>query len=86
MSTAAWRSIRINPEVCKGCNVCVEVCPNDVYAPNPEKGKPPIIMFPEECGCRSWGITYVCIMDCPLREKGAISVYAPYYLRDRVKR
>jgi NAD-dependent dihydropyrimidine dehydrogenase PreA subunit len=39
---------------CQGCNLCIEVCPVDVYIPNPEKGKPPIILHPDECwycGC-----------------------------------
>ena len=81
----AWRAIRINPDVCKGCNNCVDSCPHDVFAPNPVKGKPPLVMFPEECGCRSYGITYACMMDCPMWEKGAITHYAPYYLRDRAK-
>jgi len=29
---------------CKGCNLCLEICPEDVYVPNSEKGKPPIIL------------------------------------------
>ena len=32
-----------NPDICNGCNHCVEVCQIDVYIPNPEKGKPPIV-------------------------------------------
>jgi NAD-dependent dihydropyrimidine dehydrogenase PreA subunit len=34
---------------CKGCNLCVDVCPVDVYIPHPEKGQAPIILHPEEC-------------------------------------
>ena len=30
-----------NPEVCNGCNHCLEVCQVDVYIPNWDKGKPP---------------------------------------------
>ena len=47
-------------EICNGCNQCIEVCQVDVYIPHPEKGKPPIILHPEECwycGC--------CVNDCP---------------------
>jgi len=36
-------------EKCKGCNQCVEVCPIDVFIPNPKKGKPPLILHPDEC-------------------------------------
>jgi len=60
--------------VCKGCNRCVEVCPADVFMPNPKKGKPPLVVYPDECdycGC--------CVKDCPLRDKGAIEVNRPLY-------
>lgn len=63
-----------NPDVCKGCNTCVETCQIDVYIPHPEKGKPPIILHPEECwycGC--------CVVDCPC--PGAIRFNFPIELR-----
>ncbi len=47
-------------EKCNGCNHCIEVCQVDVYIPHPEKGKPPLVLHPEECwycGC--------CANDCP---------------------
>ena len=49
-----------NPDVCTGCNHCVEVCQVDVFIPNPEKKKPPVVLHPDECwycGC--------CATDCP---------------------
>jgi NAD-dependent dihydropyrimidine dehydrogenase PreA subunit len=58
---APSRAIKINPELCNGCNTCIEVCRTDVYVPNPEKGKPPIILYPDECwfcGC--------CVEHCPI--------------------
>ena len=36
-------------EECIGCNACAEICQCDIILPNPEKGKPPIVMFPGEC-------------------------------------
>jgi NAD-dependent dihydropyrimidine dehydrogenase PreA subunit len=36
------RPVIRNPEICIGCNTCVEVCQVDVYIPNPVKGKPPL--------------------------------------------
>ncbi|OPY01950.1 MAG: NADH-plastoquinone oxidoreductase subunit [Syntrophorhabdus sp. PtaB.Bin184] len=45
---------------CTGCNKCVTICTTDVFVANPEKGKPPIVMYPEECwygGC--------CVGECP---------------------
>jgi NAD-dependent dihydropyrimidine dehydrogenase PreA subunit len=68
-----------NPEICKGCNRCIEVCQIDVYMPNPEKGKPPIILHPEEC----W-YCGVCIEDCPY--PGAIKSNWPLQQRVHWKR
>lgn len=63
-----------NPDICNGCNTCVDVCQIDVFIPNPEKGKPPIILHPDECwygGC--------CVNDCP--HPGAISFNWPVQQR-----
>jgi len=60
---------KFDPEKCNGCNACVEVCPTDVMMPNPEKKKPPIVLYPEEC----W-FCAACIEGCP---EGAISMSHP---------
>jgi len=63
-----------DPELCTGCNTCVNVCQVDVFIPNPEMGNPPIILHPDECwycGC--------CAMDC--RHPGAISFNWPLQQR-----
>ncbi len=55
------KAIIIETKLCKGCNMCAEVCRSDVMVPNPEKGKPPIVLYPDECwfcGC--------CIYHCPV--------------------
>jgi len=73
------RPVIFNPEICKGCNVCVEICQMDVFIPNPEKGKPPIILHPDECwydGC--------CVAGCP--KPGAIKLNHPLMQRVRWKR
>ena len=65
-----------NEALCTGCNRCADVCQVDLLLPNPEKGKPPIVMFPGECyycGC--------CVMECP--QKGAITLQHP--LMNRAK-
>jgi NAD-dependent dihydropyrimidine dehydrogenase PreA subunit len=65
-----------NPDICIGCNYCVEVCQVDVLIPNPEKGKPPVTLYPGECyycGC--------CVMECP--KKGAVKLRHP--LMNRAK-
>jgi NAD-dependent dihydropyrimidine dehydrogenase PreA subunit len=68
-----------NDKVCNGCNRCVEVCLMDVFIPNPEKGRPPIMVYPDECwydGC--------CVMECP--RPGAIKMNHPLMQRVRFKR
>ncbi len=65
----------IDPDVCIGCNKCVEICPIDVYIPNPKKGDPPIILHAEECWyCGS------CANDCPT---GALKFNWPLPLKPR---
>ncbi len=63
-----------DPDKCVACNTCVEVCPVDVFIPNPEKGKPPIILHPDEC----W-YCGTCVNDC--KYPGAISFNWPMQQR-----
>ncbi len=40
--------------LCNGCNKCIRYCRRDCLMPNPVKGKPPILVYPDECwfcGC-----------------------------------
>lgn len=70
-----------NEKVCNGCNNCVELCVMDILMPNPEKGKSPIILYPDECcycGC--------CVKACPLWREGAIKLNHPMNQRTRWKR
>jgi NAD-dependent dihydropyrimidine dehydrogenase PreA subunit len=76
-----FRTVEINEDVCSGCNICVEICMMDVLAPNPEKGKPPIVAYPEEC----W-FDGSCVEMCPLKEKGAIQVRIPLPMRVSVSK
>lgn len=64
---------------CIGCNICVRVCLEDVFIPNPEMGKPPIILYPDEC----W-YCGPCVDDCPIN--GAIGINHPLQQRVRWKR
>jgi len=51
--------IRIDAAKCNGCNLCVDLCPEDVLIPKGRKSAP-IVRYPEECfHCGA------CIMDCP---------------------
>jgi NAD-dependent dihydropyrimidine dehydrogenase PreA subunit len=73
------RPVRLNSDICNGCNRCVQVCPMDVFIPNPEMGKPPLILYPEEC----W-YDGSCVMECP--RKGAIQLNHPLMQRVRWRR
>jgi NAD-dependent dihydropyrimidine dehydrogenase PreA subunit len=69
----------IDPEICTGCNMCVDTCRTQVLVPNPEKGKPPIVLYPDECwfaGC--------CVAHCPV--PGAITLEHPLNQRIGWKR
>lgn len=76
-----FRALEIEEDACNGCNRCVEVCPMDVLAPNPEKGRPPVVAYPEECwfcGC--------CVDRCPLEGRKAIRVIIPLPMKVSVRR
>jgi NAD-dependent dihydropyrimidine dehydrogenase PreA subunit len=70
----SYRHIYFDKNICNGCNVCVEICPGDVFAPNPEKGSPPLVTYPEECYLEG-----SCVTMCP--HKGAIRILTPFPLR-----
>jgi NAD-dependent dihydropyrimidine dehydrogenase PreA subunit len=64
------RAIDFDPEICNGCNQCVEICRSDVLMPNPEKKKPPIVLYPDEC----W-YCGTCVLEC--KRPGAITMLHP---------
>ena len=65
--------------ICNGCNRCVNICPMDLFIPNPERGKPPIVLYPEECRYDGQ-----CVEECP--EAGAIRQNHPLMMRVHWKR
>ena len=76
---AVFNPLSFNPEICDGCNRCIEVCQLDILAPHPEKGKPPLVLYPGECwygGC--------CVAICP--KPGAIKLNIPLMNRVRWKK
>ena len=64
------RPVIFDPDHCNGCNKCVSVCIMDILLPNPEKGKPPLVVFPDEC----W-YDACCELHCP--ESNAIRLNYP---------
>ena len=71
-----FKPIVFNEEVCKGCNVCVDVCLMEILTANPEKGKPPEVTYPDECAYDG-----ACFIHCPLQGKGAIKIVPPLPMR-----
>jgi NAD-dependent dihydropyrimidine dehydrogenase PreA subunit len=69
----------IDPKLCKGCNLCIEACRMDVLLPNLEKGKPPVVVYPDEC----W-FCGDCVQNCPI--PGAITMDFPMNQRVGWKR
>jgi len=56
---------RIDPELCNGCGICVNICPMDVLRMD-EEAKKAVIQYPEDCM-----LCEFCVLDCP---ENAISV------------
>jgi Na+-translocating ferredoxin:NAD+ oxidoreductase RNF subunit RnfB len=75
-----------DPRACTGCPelnepMCVRSCRMDMIVPNPEKGKPPIVTYSDECcdcGC--------CVHACPRFLDGAIEMNWPLIQVVRWKR
>ncbi len=66
--------ITIVPELCTGCNLCLHVCPVDLFLPNHDKGGPPHVLYPGECWYEG-----SCVDVCP--EPGAIRLNRPPAMR-----
>ena len=43
------KNVIIDENICDGCNICIEHCQMDVFHPNPVEGKPPLVVYPDEC-------------------------------------
>jgi NAD-dependent dihydropyrimidine dehydrogenase PreA subunit len=73
------RPVLFDGDKCNGCNACVEICVMDILLPNPVRGKPPIILYPEECHYDG-----ICVKTCP--RDGAIRLNHPLMNRACWKR
>ena len=71
-------AISIDPDICIGCNACVNICRMQVVLPNPEKGKPPLLVYPDEC----WYCA-CCVEAC---RTGALEMRLPINQRAMFKR
>lgn len=62
-------AVGIDLDLCIGCNSCASICRTQTLIKNPEKGKPPVVAYPDECwycGC--------CVEACPT---GALQMRLP---------
>ena len=73
------KPIIFDSKLCNGCNKCVAICTMDLLVPNPERGKPPIVLYPEECYYEG-----DCVCECP--NPGAIKLNHPLMSKVRFKR
>ncbi len=67
--TGPTSAVAIDAGLCIGCNSCANICRIQTILPNAEKGKPPIVAYPDECwycGC--------CVEACPT---GALEMRLP---------
>ncbi len=73
--------ILFDESVCNGCNICVEVCPMDILGPSPEKNKPPLVLYGDEC--RYCG---ACWIRCPHGKRHALKIIVPPSMRVSILR
>jgi NAD-dependent dihydropyrimidine dehydrogenase PreA subunit len=64
---AVFSPITIDEQLCIACNLCVLVCPADLFLPNSKKSMAPIVMYAGECWYEG-----SCVDACPV--PGAIEL------------
>jgi NAD-dependent dihydropyrimidine dehydrogenase PreA subunit len=77
-AVAPGQTVTIDESKCVGCNKCTTKCRMQTIMPNPEKGKPPVVIYPDEC----W-FCGLCVEACPVE---AITLHYPINQRLFFKR
>lgn len=75
---APCQCVIIDEAKCVGCNICTTKCRSQTLLPHPEKGQPPVVIYPDEC----W-FCGACAEAC---EVGAITMNYPINQRIFFKR
>ena len=76
-----YNPVVFNEEICHGCNICVEICPMDIFETNPVKGQPPIVKYPDQCAYEG-----ICWDRCPNQDEAAITIVPPLPMRVSILR
>ena len=71
--TGPTEAVTIDPDICVGCNACVDICRVQTIMPNPVPGQPPVVVYPDECwycaccveACRTGALT----MNLPINQR-----------------
>ena len=71
--TGPTEAVTIDPDICVGCNACVDICRVQTIMPNPVPGQPPVVIYPDECwycaccveACRTGALT----MNLPINQR-----------------
>ena len=75
-----FNPVVFDEDVCTGCNNCVKICPMDIFEVNPVKGKPPFVLYPDQCI-----YDVVCWDRCP-SEGDAVKIIPPLPMRVSILR
>ena len=76
--TGPTQAVSIDFEKCIACNACANICRTQTIMPNPQKGKHPVVVYPDEC----WYCA-CCVDACP---RGALTMNLPINQRIFFKR
>lgn len=63
---------KINPKYCKGCDICIYICPKGCYSKSNEISEQgyfvPLVSAPEKCfnhGRKEKMLCELCVLSCP---------------------
>ncbi len=76
--TGPTEAVTIDAQLCVGCNHCVNICRTQTIMKNPKPGKPPVLVYPDEC----WYCA-CCVEAC---RTGALEMHLPINQRIMYKR
>ena len=68
---------KLDQEICNGCGICFDCCPQDVFRMDDASGKS-VIKYPEDC-VACWACESFCPVDCiEVSKERARELPSPY--------